>query len=447
MLFHFGPDFLNHLRPIMETPLQGGEGIDERIHRITPVLYWFLLVPFVPLVIYAIRRVYMSTIVKRQRQSRYKEMLLQADEYTKAGRFTSAAIIYEEKLNMPDRAAPLFEKGGDLVRAANGYEACGQREQAMRLYEEAGEFGAAAELAQSLGKNDEAASLYGRAGRHLESAVCLERAGRKMASAKEYRAAGEYKKASGLLEELGMPGEAAEMYSISIRNIKIERSTLAEFYKYAALLEKAGQPEKALSVFNEISAADPEYRDVSGRIEALDSAADKSKDNAQDTDEMAVNENPAAKEKERTLRDVTAGRALPPKEAVRIWVQVLKALKEYQKKNGPHLRLSPVCIFSVEDGFEVRKAEGVCAAIYEDPEGPNPYSDMYSMGVMLFEMLTGDISGFTPEGIRNTLPSAANAEVPPVLDGVFSVCVAPPARRLKNADEALAALKSASRGK
>ncbi len=447
--------------PLLEASIPAGS-LDDRISHITPVLYWFLIVPLIPLVFLAIRRIYISTVVKRRTVSAFREMHRQADEYIRLGMPTSAAVIYEEKLHLPDRAAPLFEKGGDLVRAASAHLQSGRKDKAMMLYEEAGEFEEAAELASCLGKHDNAARLYGQAGKHHESAICLQRAGRKMAAAKEYRVAGEYKKAAALLEELEMPSEAAEMYSISIRNARIESSSLEEFYRYAVLLEKAGQPEKALGVLNEISAIDAQYMDVSGRIQALRAATQGTGESAaelqgksldagtSDMDEIAETEAPAQKEKEKTLRDIInsyAGKPLAPKESVRLWVLVLKALKEYQQKNGPHLRFSPECIFVSGGGFEIRKAEAACCPAYLDPEGPNPYSDMYAMGVMLFEMLTGAVSGLNPDEMRKRLPSAVNTDVPAVLDGVFSICIAPPSKRFKGPDEALAALKSASRGK
>ncbi len=65
---------------------------------------------------------------------------------------------------------------------------------------------------------------------------------------------------------------------------------------------------------------------------------------------------------------------------------------------------------------------------------PSPASDLYSVGVILFEMLTGS----RPAGAE--LPSTLRADVPEPLDRIFSRLYASRQRRFASADEVLAEL-------
>ena len=101
--------------------------------------------------------------------------------YEKTGQIAEAARAFREAGKV-ERAAALFVKAGELPEAAAAYEAIGKSElaagiyrelqdweRAITLYRAAGKFADAALVLQERGRFDEAVSLFLRAGRGLEA--------------------------------------------------------------------------------------------------------------------------------------------------------------------------------------------------------------------------------------------------------------------------------------
>ena len=151
-----------------------------------------------------------------------------------------------------------------------------------------------------------------------------------------------------------------------------------------------------------------------------------------------------------TLEDrlVGAGR-LPPREAVEVAVQVAEALQTAHGRGVVHRDVKPGNVLVTRSGHTkvadfgiARAAEATTisgpgdilgSAKYMSPEQAaggrvGPASDLYSLGVVLYEMLTGSVpfAVATPADVPTEhakgpprRPSEANAEVPEALDGLI----------------------------
>ncbi len=407
---------------------------DRRMARFTPVLYIFFAIPVAVIIILAIRRLYIKTIVEKRTRSITQDLRAEAEEYIRKGEYVSAALIYDQKFNDYARAAPLYEQGGDYLQAASLFESVGERERACELYEWGGNYGAAAEISESLGRNEEAAALYGKCGRHLDAANCLEKAGRALPAARSCREGGNYRRSAELLYGIQMYREAAEMFEICLKQKELA-SNLEDFYTFSLMLEKAGDAEKASDILRKISAADSSFKDVSQRLSFLKSKGKPAEAPAQ------VEKAPVLPEGKRTLREVLAGEGrLEPKEALKLWVSALRALKDFHARSGPHEKLSSECFIDTGGHLELEKGDSGKTPYFED--GGGMASDIYAMGVVLYEMLAG-----TVEGIPSVKPSQRNPEVPAIMDALVQKCLMPRPERFASIDEIFSALKTASKKK
>lgn len=162
--------------------------------------------------------------------------------------------------------------------------------------------------------------------------------------------------------------------------------------------------------------------------------------------------------------------ALPWKRAVAILVEVCDALTYAQKQGVVHGDIKPGNILIPGSGEQKAKitdfglgrlVEGTRADLqisrslnyaeeasdkiagtfrYLAPEvqrgeGADERSDIYSLGVLLFEMLTGSL----PEG--RELPSEVKRKIPSSIDDVFSRCYVRKSKRYKSLEELGAALR------
>jgi serine/threonine-protein kinase len=92
-----------------------------------------------------------------------------------------------------------------------------------------------------------------------------------------------------------------------------------------------------------------------------------------------------------------------------------------------------------EHGRSISGTLAYMAPEQRDGAPPTPQGDLYSCGVMLFEMLTGE----RPQGVE--LPSSLRLDCPAALDAVFRQCYARADRRYRSAEEMLAALPAFAR--
>jgi tetratricopeptide (TPR) repeat protein len=260
--------------PLLEgqTSNVGTSGID--VAKGLSTLFAIVVIPVLLILFFVLRSVYRHTIGKKLKTTLIQDYKKEAEGYERSGKFVSAANIYEKRLKDIEKAAGLYERGKDYRQAASLYEQLGIIQKAKGMYEKDGNFASAAEAAIREGNYDDAARLYNRAGRKVDAAMVLERAGKRMSAIKIYREAGEYKKASVLLEEEGMSREAVEMFGLSLREQKPESSNMDDFYTYATMLEKIDDVQTALTVFKGIDKADPTFRDVRERINALATPTD-----------------------------------------------------------------------------------------------------------------------------------------------------------------------------
>jgi serine/threonine-protein kinase len=177
----------------------------------------------------------------------------------------------------------------------------------------------------------------------------------------------------------------------------------------------------------------------------------------------------------RTLKDVvTAMGALDPKLAIHIALQILAAERFAHSKSIVHRDIKPqnvmiddewnvkVTDFGIAhnpvDGDITQTGQMVGTAQYISPEQAQGKavantSDLYSTGVVLFEMLTGRVPFDGESSVAIALqhinqppprPSATNPTVPPVLDAVVQKSMAKsPVERYANAEEFSQALERA----
>ena len=165
--------------------------------------------------------------------------------------------------------------------------------------------------------------------------------------------------------------------------------------------------------------------------------------------------------------------AMPPDLAVDITIQVLRAAKFAHKRGVVHRDIKPHNVILDEEGrakvtdFGIARAGAsdmtetgsiMGTAQYLSPEQAqgqpvSPRSDLYSIGVMLYELLTGRVPFDAESAVTIALkhvseppspPSQLNPAVPPALDAVvLRALEKDPAMRYADADEFAAALLDA----
>ena len=104
-----------------------------------------------------------------------------------------------------------------------------------------------------------------------------------------------------------------------------DTSTIQDFYSYAFKLEKAGDTEKALEVYKEIDRADPTYKDVRERLQALSPFAEVEEDLGGRT----------------TIRGFIRNGSMDSKNGIRLWLQILKSLQNAYKNGRDYGLLAP----------------------------------------------------------------------------------------------------------
>jgi serine/threonine protein kinase len=138
--------------------------------------------------------------------------------------------------------------------------------------------------------------------------------------------------------------------------------------------------------------------------------------------------------------DAAAGKGLPADQAIHLFLQTTYALRAAHQQGLTHGNLKPenvlfdaygnarVADFGLARVVEIEPGKGMPHVFvgtggtgYMAPEilaratrdGGAP-ADIYSLGILLYEMLTGQLPGR-----RSPLPSAVNASAPAALDAVF----------------------------
>src|ERR671912_2239668 len=168
--------------------------------------------------------------------------------------------------------------------------------------------------------------------------------------------------------------------------------------------------------------------------------------------------------------------AMPPDLAVDITIQVLRAAKFAHKRGVVHRDIKPHNVILDEEGrakvtdFGIARAGAsdmtetgsiMGTAQYLSPEQAqgqpvSPRSDLYSIGVMLYELLTGQVPFDAESPVTIALKHVSEAPVPaiqrnpaipPALDAVVMHALRKdPNARFEDADEFIAALEHALAG-
>jgi tetratricopeptide (TPR) repeat protein len=223
----------------------------EQVKTGLSYLFLLLLIPAAIALFFIIRFIYKNTIGEMRKTTLIEDYKKEAEGLEKSCKYVSAANIYESRLKDPQKAAALYEKGGDYRKAAGLYDILGESTKAKEMYEKDGNIENSAQVSMREGEYEDAAQLYDRAGKKLDAALLMERAGRRLAAVRAYREAGDYRNAARLLEVEGMAKEAAEMFGLSLSDKQPDGSTIEDFYAYAFKLEKQAQ-QKSARVYRKI---------------------------------------------------------------------------------------------------------------------------------------------------------------------------------------------------
>ncbi len=210
----------------------------------------------------------------------------------KAGKIAEAAAAFQDGQDY-QRSAELFEQIGMLKEAGGAYEAgdsfsaagsvylrAGLKDKAAACYERSGEYETAAKLYEDSKNGAKAAELYEKAGLTYKSGITAADAGQgQQAIALLQRVAPgdeNYLPATERLAELflnaGMNSLAVERLQKVLAAKPVAAESLSLYYWLARAHEAANARPAAVDIYKKILSEDFAYRDVVGRVKALDAA-------------------------------------------------------------------------------------------------------------------------------------------------------------------------------
>lgn len=204
------------------------------------------------------------------------ELVEAARWYSAAGEPVRAAEIHLQ-LQQPEKAAELFERGGDFARAADVFAGLGNWKKSAEIYERLDQF-------------QEAAHAWQKAGETTRQANALERAGKLLDAAYIHSSQGRIDKAISLAQRVPEDSEEfresrtllARLFvdkgdlSMGIRSLeralqgsKVNRENHESYYTLGTLLEKAGELDRSIDIFEQVVAEAYDYKDVKDRLNRL----------------------------------------------------------------------------------------------------------------------------------------------------------------------------------
>ncbi len=396
--------------------------------------------------------------------------LTEAAAEEQRGNFSAAAARYEaggEKI----KAAECWEKIKDFARAAECWEAGGDLERAAQLHVRSGSALRAAGIYMRTNNYIEAAKIFRNKGDHLRAAQALELYGNKIAAAREYAAAGNHANAARLLEQERMYPEAVEAYRPLLGGEEITDANADHFGTYAALLALAGEREQAVTICRRILHAVPGHQRAIAGLRKLQprrpaepavdaDAAPRSApppDNAPSREPETDRRKPETADSEVvtdaavdqvaplrrvfTLRSMMQAGRMEPRYCMRLWVQVMRTLSERHGANMVVGCLTPdAIVIDMENNISIGNPAG-CISAYLSPEvqagsPPDRQADIYSMGVILYELVAGSLEQFGRKRAGERF-----SDVPSWLDELIEHCTEKDlAKRYRTTEEVSAAL-------
>jgi tetratricopeptide (TPR) repeat protein len=188
------------------------------------------------------------------------------------------------------RAGEMYQRAEEYAKAADMYARHGDEERAAEMYVAAGDPKQAAMALERLGKRPEAAQYFQQAGEHREAARLLQDIGDYFGAASQLLGVGAAEDAMALLQQVGPESERYLEATILLGDLFLERNldgparekyeratTLRPIgpdfvyptYQLARLLERQGNAQEALRLYEKVVAEQFDYRDVQQRITEL----------------------------------------------------------------------------------------------------------------------------------------------------------------------------------
>ncbi len=402
--------------------------------------------------------------------------LEKARKFEKKGEYVLAASYYE-KATEYNKATELYQLGKDYSRAGTIYEMMQQPERAIAMYKKSGDAIKVAGMYMKTGNFVEAAKLFKSKGDTLRAAQAFQKMGNHAAAAREYSEAGKYIKAAKLYKEAEMFKEAGNTFYKSFEGQEVGESNLSQYFTLAAFMVMAEDMEGAKFIYEKIHAIDPDYKDVARKlrlikgepapaeapIEAPASTGDPAAPEAPAAPEVPEppaadvmdqtniddlfaqvseehqaqeeEEDAAAQHNESSLKSLIKSGHLEPAYSLRIWMQIMKQLDGLHSSGKYFGCITPDSIFiDMENNIRL-EAPTVCQDVYTAPEvregeEPDAKSDVYAMGVILYEMITG-----TTETIGSKYPMDHVSDLPEWLDHLIMKSLDEKPARYSGVDE------------
>lgn len=392
------------------------------------------------------------------------ESLKAAGVYMKAEKYFDAAVIFKNKGDRL-RAGTAFEKFGNKFAAAQEFEAAGKFMKAAKLYGEAEVFKEAAEaFRKGLGEDslsyDNLDTYYTYAAflimaEDIDTAVDIYRGIMELDDTfkdvkERYESlvaltSGEYGDEMGglAMDEMAY----APLEEEPPASPEDEARALQELEALTAAPAKEGMPATPPPAPKPATAKDARYAAFAKRFKGQmkgemgklfyeiaakrgGKLAPKAGARPPSTQPQVEGAQPPPsphqqQDEAMTLRMMLASGHLEPRYGMRLWVQVLKRLSLLHAEGTHFGCLPPEGIFiDMENNINLVRPDGAFEQ-YTAPEvlsgaAPDEQADIYAMGVVLFDMVTGDMAQ-----LGKSAPSALQPEVPAWMDTIILKCIEP----------------------